>query len=168
MQEKKPVDHGTLMRDTSARVKDPARMIPEYIIVMVQVNGHRSPALIDTGVLADFISPKIVDQINTKCEQLEQPLTVHMAPQGSEVKVRFAAPVNFKYAPTQEQRRVDAMNLDEHDMVLGTPFLYQYQVLVEYHPTRIWIESPKSLLIKDMHTSELAAMAIRLETDRIE
>ena len=61
------------------------------------------------------------------------------------------------------------MNLDEHGMVLGTPFLYQYQVLVEYHPTRIWIESPsKSLLIKDMHASELAAMAIQLETDQIE
>ena len=94
MQEKKPVDHGTLMRDTSARVKDPARMIPEYIIVMVQVNGHRSPALIDMGVLADFISPKIVDQINAKCEQLEQSLTVHMVSQGSEVKVRFAALVS--------------------------------------------------------------------------
>ena len=85
---KKPVDHGTLMRDTSARMRDPARMIPEPIIVTVQVNGHLCRALIDTGVLADFISPKLVDQLDIKCGQLEQPLTVHMASQGSKVRFR--------------------------------------------------------------------------------
>lgn len=166
-QKKKAIDQGALLRDTSARVKDPARMIPEPIVVMVQVNGKPCRALIDTGALADFISPKLVDQLKIECEELEQPLTVHMASQGSKVKVKYAALVHFKYASIRESRKFDVMNLDEHDMVLGTPFLYQHQVLVGFNPTRIWIESPKALPIKGMHTSELAARSAQFEADQI-
>lgn len=120
-------------------------------------------------MLTDFISPKLVDQLNIKCEVLDQLLTIHMATQGSKVKVKLATLVNFKYASIKEKRHFDVMNPDEHDMVLGTPFLYQHQVMVGFNPTRIWIKSPKSLPIQGMHTSELAAMmSVQIEANVIE
>ena len=35
-------------------------------------------------------------------------------------------------------------NLDNYDVILGTPFLYQHQVLVGFNPTRVVIGSAES------------------------
>lgn len=35
--------------------------------------------------------------------------------------------VRFKYEDIEEDRRFDVMNIDGYDMILGTPFLYEWR-----------------------------------------
>lgn len=57
------VDQGVLMRDSASRVRDPDRIVPEPLVIAVQINGHVCRALLDTGALADFINARLADQL---------------------------------------------------------------------------------------------------------
>jgi predicted aspartyl protease len=59
------------------------RSIPKLIVFVMSVNGHPVPALVDTGSLADFMSTTLADQLKVEKGQLEKPLLVQLAVQGS-------------------------------------------------------------------------------------
>jgi hypothetical protein len=129
----------------TAVTRDFRRLIPKPIVVVVHINRCPARALIDTGSLADFMSSTLADQLKIKWITLEKPLTIQLAVQGSGSKVNFGAKAVMSYQHIKEDRFFDIINLQDYDLILGTPFLFQHQVLVGLNPPHIIIGSDKAL-----------------------
>lgn len=153
---------------TATVPKDPSRIVPNYITIVVHVNGEPARALIDTGSLCDFISSSFADQLKVKKEELATPLTVQLAALGSRTKVNYRTTVDFKYQGIKETRSFDIMNLPNHDLILGTPFLYQHRVMVGFNETRIVIGSNTALPIKGAAVRTLASRSAMLRELNLE
>ncbi len=91
----------SLQRNASAP-KDKGRAVPKPVVISVKINGHPVRALLDTGSLGDFMSINLADQLKVKREELEVPLTLQLAVQGSRSKVNTRAQTRFEYQEIDE------------------------------------------------------------------
>lgn len=76
------------------------------------------------------MSLTLAEQLRVKRLPLEKPLTIQLAVQGLRSKVNFGMKVRFQYQGVDYDRYFDVINLQHYDLILGTPLLYQHQVLV--------------------------------------
>ena len=137
------MEGATSIEKTSMRVKDQSRKVPEPVVVIATLNGHQVRVLIDTGSMADFISTTVVEQLKLRKEVYTKPLSVQLAVHGSRSKVNCGTTVRFKYQSIDCERRFDIVNLDNYDVILGTPFLYQHKVAIGLNPPCVVIGSNK-------------------------
>ena len=145
---------------TSLQVKDRARRLPEPIVVQAKINGHNVQALLDTGSMADFISTTVVDQLKLPKETYQKPLTVQLVVHRSRSKINCGTSVRFQYQTIDCERRFDIANLDNYDMILGTPFMYQHQVAIGFNPSRVIVGLNEPLEMKGPEvTSIISAVA---------
>ena len=56
--------------------------------------------------------------------ELEKPLPVQLAVQGSRTKVTMGCNMLLEYQNIKEEHHFDISNLENYDLILGTPFLY--------------------------------------------
>ena len=133
---------------TMMRLKDKSRRLPEPIIVTVKVNGQTIRALLDTRFMADFISTTGVEQLKLPKEIYEKLLAVQLAVHGSRSKINCGTTVRFQYQTIDCDWRFDVANLDNYDAILGTPFLYQHQVVIAFNPSRVVVGSSEPMEMK--------------------
>ncbi|CAL1706346.1 unnamed protein product [Somion occarium] len=79
------------------------RVIPEPIVIVVNINGHPACALLDSGSLSDFMSSKLTHQLGVKTFELEKPLPMHLAVQGSHAKINVGCKAHLAYQSVDEQ-----------------------------------------------------------------
>ena len=135
--------------------RDFKHTIPKPIVIVAHVNGQPAQALIDTGSLADFMSLTLVEQLQLECVMLEKLLTIKLAIQGSQLKVNFGVKVHFQYQGMDYTCYFNVINLQSYDMILGTPFLYQHQVMVGLNSPRVVLGSKVPLEMKGTQVSML-------------
>jgi hypothetical protein len=132
------------LQRNAAHIKGGHRVLPKPLVVKVMVNGHPARALLDSGSLGDFISSTLADQLGVKRKQLDTPLSLQLAVQGSRSKVNSVATVRLEYQTINEDRTLDIININSYDLILGTPWLFQHQVCVGFNPARVVIGSDES------------------------
>ena len=144
---------------TAGQVKgrDSDWVIPKLTIVSVQLNGQPCQALLDSGSLSDFVSTTLVDQLRLRMDVLKSLLNLQPAVSGSHSKVKATVTARVDYQDIHGDRTFDVINLDSYDMILGTPFLYQHQVLLGFNPAQVTVRSNVSLPIR-------GAQAIMIES----
>ncbi len=147
----------------AASVKDFKQLIPDSIVVVVNVNGQPARALIDSGSMADFLSTKIAHQLGLEIFELQKQLPVHLAVQGSRAKISCGAKVELGYQSIKEICYFDIVNLLNYDMVLGTPFLFQHR-----NPTSVVIGSLTALPIAGKQVRVLESCAADILHDELE
>lgn len=129
----------------TVRVKDLSRKVPNTLIVQAELEGQSVRVLLDSGSQADLVSSTIVDQLRlTKCA-LTKPLQLQMAMSGSSGMFHYNVRAKLKYQTFDEYRDFDVGNLDNYDMILGTPFLFQHSVRLSFNPNGVYIRSDATL-----------------------
>jgi len=152
----------------AAVTKDVTRTIPKPVVVIVHANEQPARALVDTGSLADFMSLNLAEQLKVKRIWLEKPLPIQLAVQGSRSKVNFGVSVRFQYQGTDYQRYFDVINLQNYDIILGTPFLYQHQALVGLNSSRLVLGSKEPKEMKGPQVSVLESRATEVYEENLE
>ncbi|KAJ3475739.1 hypothetical protein NLI96_g11638 [Meripilus lineatus] len=155
------------LQRTAAVTRDLRRLIPEPIVVVVDVNGEPARALMDSGSLADFISAKFVRQLKVKTFDLEKPLPVQLAVQGSRTKITTGCMIQLKYQDINEGRYLDVSNLENYDIILGTPFLFQHRVSIGFNPTSVLVDSVEPLPIEGKRVRVLESRVADMFDDRV-
>jgi len=150
--------YSTIQRN-AAITRNFTRTIPRPVVVTVHIEGQPARALIDTGSLADFMSLTLAEQLHVKRLPLEKPLTIQLAVQGLRSKVNFGTKVRFQYQGADYDRYFDVINLQSYDLILGTPFLFQHQVLVGLNSPRVILGSKTPLVMKGPQVSVLESRA---------
>ena len=143
-------------------------MIPKPVVVVVEVNGHPARALIDTGSLADFMSATLAEQLDVTRIKLAKPLTVQLAVQGSRSKVNYGTKVLLQSQEISSERYFDIINLQNYNLILGTPFLFQHQVMVGLNESRVVIGSHDPLPIKGTQVQILESRAAEVLGEHID
>ena len=156
------------LQRNAAQVKGNQRVLPKPIVVRVTVNGHPARALLDSGSLGDFMSSTLADQLGVAKESLSTPLALQLAVQGSRSKVNYATTAQFQYQDINEKRTFDIINLNNYDLILGTPFMHQHQVCVGFNPARIVVGSDESLPLKMGNDTKLMVNTVSIEDQRVE
>jgi hypothetical protein len=136
------------LQRNSTQIKGNSRILPKPIVVKIEINDHPVRALLDSGSLGDFISSTLVDQLSVTRETLASPLSLHLAVQGSRSKVNSRATVRLKYQEIDESRTFDVINLNNYDVILGTPWMYQHKICLGFNPARIVIGSENAIPLK--------------------
>jgi hypothetical protein len=156
------------LQRNAAQIKGNQRILPKPIVVKVHVNGHPARALLDSGSLGDFISSTMADQLSVNRELLSSPLSLQLAVQGSRSKVNARAKVNLQYQTINETRTLDIININNYDLILGTPWLYQHQVCIGFNPARVVVGSDSAQPLKSGADTKLMAAGISPEEQQIE
>ncbi|KAH9925957.1 uncharacterized protein B0H18DRAFT_876731, partial [Fomitopsis serialis] len=119
-------DSAEYLQRNASETKAMNRLMPEPAVVVVNIDGNPVRALIDSGSMSDFVSTKLAHQLRLKTYELEKPLPVQMAVQGSRAKVNLGCVAKLEYQNISETRYFDVMNVLNYDLILGTPFMYQH------------------------------------------
>ncbi|KIM76140.1 hypothetical protein PILCRDRAFT_798107 [Piloderma croceum F 1598] len=118
---------------------------------------------------ADHVCPKpVVVVLKVKLEVLDKPLPLQLAVSGSRGKVKVRTNVRFEYQKINETRTFDIINVDSYDLILGTPFLFQHQILLGFNPSQVNVRSTESLPIRGTQVLVLESRATEVVTDHIE
>ena len=64
----------------------------------------------------------------------------------------------FTYQNIRELQRFDVINLENHDIILGTPFLWQHKVILGFNPARIVIGSNVTLPLEGEGIAKISSM----------
>ncbi|OJT02036.1 Retrovirus-related Pol polyprotein from transposon 17.6 [Trametes pubescens] len=150
------------------RPKDFTRTAPLPVVVTVQINGRPARALLDTGCMADFISTTLVDQLKLPTEVLEKQLPVQLAVQGSRSKISRCATVDFAYQDISSRRRFDVVNLENYDIILGTPFMFQHKVALALNPARVVIGCSEPAVMEGEDVAVILSAAAELLEDKLD
>ena len=67
--------------------------------------------------------------------------------QGSRSKINALVNVQLTYQGIDEMRQLDVANLNDYNIILGTPWIYQHQVCISLNPAHILIGSDNTLPI---------------------
>lgn len=135
------------MQQNAARAKMDERLLPRPVIIKISIDNQPARALIDSGSLGDFISSTLVDQLKLKRMLLDTAVGLQLAVQGSRSKINSTVNAWLTYQNIEETQQFDIVNLNDYDVILGTPFMYQHQVCIGLNPARIVIGSDKSVPI---------------------
>ena len=127
----------------TAQVKSSERLLPKPIIIKVSIDSHPARALVDLGSLGDFVSSTLVDQLKLKHTLLDKAVGLQLAVQGSRSRINSVVSMRLTYQNIDEAHHFDVVNLNEYDVILGTPWMYQHQVCIGLNPARIVIGSNK-------------------------
>jgi len=68
--------------------------------------------------------------------------------------------VNLQYQTIDEQWQFDIMNLDGYDLILGTPFMFQHQILLGFNPSQVAMKSMVSLPLKGDQVTTLSSLSM--------
>ncbi|KAF8752463.1 hypothetical protein RHS01_07674 [Rhizoctonia solani] len=127
------------------KVKDHTRKVPNTLIVEAKLEGESVRVLLDSGCQTDMVSTTIVDQLRLPKVKLTKPLQVQLAMAGSRGTLHYGVKARIEYQGIDEYRDFDVGNLDNYDLILGTPFLFQHSVRLSFNPYGVYIGSTKSL-----------------------
>ena len=154
------------LQKMTAVPKDFTHVIPKPLVVVVKVNGHPARALLDSGSLGDFMSTTLADQLKVKRIELEKPISLQLAVQGSRSKVNCGANVNFEYQNIKEERYFDIANISSYDLILGTPWIFQHGVWLGLNPARVVVGNAIAQPIRGDGVAKISARAVDvLETE---
>jgi len=156
-----------LQRNTDVP-KDRTHVLPKPVVVTVRIDGQPMQALFDSGSLGGFMSSNLADQLKVKREELENPMVLQLAVQGSRLKVNTQAKVKLEYQSISEDRHFDIIDINSYDLILGTPFMYQHQVCIGFNPAWVVIGSDVSWPIKQGPDTKFMFMSIPEQSDDIE
>ena len=157
-----------VLQRNAAVTKDPSRIVPNPVTVVVNIDGSPARALIDTGSLCDFMSSTLADQLRLKREELKTALVVQLAVLGSRSKVNYKVNAQFEYQGINERRAFDIINLSSYDLILGTPFLFQHKVMIGLNDTRIIIGSNIAMPIRGASVTSLSSRTAQLRAENLE
>jgi Reverse transcriptase (RNA-dependent DNA polymerase)/Retroviral aspartyl protease len=156
------------LQRNAAVPKDFTCLVPKPIVIVVQINGHPARALLDSGSLGDFMSTSLADQLKVTKTELEKPLPLQLAVQGSRSKVNWGTTVNFKYQSINEERRFDIANLSNYDLILGTPWLFAHRMTLGLNPARIIVGSNPSLPLEGDAVTKIASHTLEIAEEEIQ
>ena len=113
------------------------------------------------------MSSTLAEQLGVARMELVKPLTIQLAVQGSRSKVNYGTKAHLEYRSISTERYFDIANLQNYDLILGTPFLFQNQVMVGLNDTSVVIGSVTPVPIQGPQVQVLESQSADLLEEHI-
>jgi hypothetical protein len=94
------------------------------INVLIDIGGIEADVLIDSGSTTNMMAPNFARIASTRAVELQIQMGLRLAVKGSGSKLNYGAWAQVTMDHIKVDEYFDIVNLDRHDVVLGTPFLW--------------------------------------------
>ncbi|KAK0211841.1 hypothetical protein IW262DRAFT_1233706, partial [Armillaria fumosa] len=96
------------------------------------VNGIMALTLWDRGSTSTAMSPHFTDVSQALVFNLVEPVTLQLGTVGSRSKINFGMVAELDMAGLIFKDYVDVVNIDRYDLLIGTPFMHQHGVVLDF------------------------------------
>ena len=100
------------------------RALQRTIRVFIRIGGIEANVLLDSCSTTDMISPEFAQVAGLAKIELEERMGLRLAVKGSSSKLNYGTWADVECGPIKERRYFDIVNLDDCDVILGTPFMW--------------------------------------------
>jgi hypothetical protein len=113
--------------------KQPRRILAKQqsVVCWLTINGHLARCLVDSGSTTEMMSPQFAAVYQLPIFALTEPMGLQLAVSGSRSTISNGINANIRFDSTTENRYFDIVNSDRFDIVLGTPFLHDHNLLID-------------------------------------
>jgi hypothetical protein len=98
----------------------------------MRINGQKAHVLLDGGSTLDMISANFATLHKLDMFQLKKPVKLQMATTGSRSVINYGVNAELLIGRFKQNRYFDVVNLDRYHVILGTPFLKEHGVMLNY------------------------------------
>ncbi|EPT01769.1 hypothetical protein FOMPIDRAFT_1106552, partial [Fomitopsis schrenkii] len=98
----------------------------------VTINGLAALVLLDSGSTTDSLSPDFARVARVPLVELENPAVLQLGCVGSRSRISHGTTVPVMWGSFSREVYFDVVNLDRYDAVLGTPFMRQFGVCLDF------------------------------------
>ena len=133
----------------------------------MEINRHSVRALVNSGLLGDFMSTSLADQLKVEHQNLKTPLQLQLAVQGSRSNINAQPKCQLKYQGINEEQTFDITNISSYNLILGTPWMCQHQVCIRLNLARVIIGNNLAQPIRNGMDTQLVAHPISVDDDRM-
>jgi hypothetical protein len=118
--------------------------------------------LLDSRSQADLVSSMLVDQLKLPKTALAKPLQLQLVVTGSRGMLRYKAVGRFQYQNEDEQHDFDVANINNYDIILGMPFLFQHSMQLSFNTDSVVIGSARALPMEGSNIIMVGSVAADL------
>lgn len=126
--------------DTAKAVEQPNRRPLRHhpLTLLVKVNGVEAYTLLDSGSNTDAISQEFLAAARIPTFDLANPMALQLGVKSSRAQITRGARVSLDGAGLKTANHyVDIVNIDKYDMILGTPALAEFGIVLDVEHRRI-------------------------------
>ena len=105
---------------------------PGVIEGYIRIGEIRAHVLLDCGSTLDMISANYAASSKLDMFQLKKPVKLQMATTGSKSTINFGTRAEIRIGEFSQKRYFDVVNLDRYNAILGTPFLKDNEVMLNF------------------------------------
>ena len=122
----------------------------DHIMVKIQLHGDRElvtiNAMIDSGVTEDFIDREVCNKHGIKMIKAENPRGIHLADGKPSAMgpVTYMTKVPMDISSHWELATCHVANLQNHEVILGMPWLREHNPTIDWNDKRITFNSKRS------------------------
>jgi hypothetical protein len=133
-----PITTPVVFRHRATRKANPGEQPQRGMLGRPTLNGYikvfnvKAHVLIDTGCTTDMISPAFLAVINQVPFELDEPVGLLLATTGSKSKINYGYNARLQLGKFQASHYLDVANLDQYDLILGTPFLRTNKAIISF------------------------------------
>ena len=128
--------------------------LQKTINVFIDIGGVRADVLIDCGSTTDMMTPQFARVARTESVELEVQMGLRLAVRGSHSKLNFGAWADVTLGHIKTNNYFDVVNLDRHDVVLGTPFLWTHKIYLGFEGTGVLLQNWKRIDVASVVSEE--------------
>jgi hypothetical protein len=136
-------DENTLLklRKSSKILERPIRLRKETqtFVIMVEVNGQKAIALLDSRCTTDAVTPELTRIIGLKIYELKEQVPLQLGTRGSQSKINYGTKACLKYGPIEACQYLDIVNIDRYNVTLGTIFMRKHGIVLDFKRNQVQI-----------------------------
>jgi hypothetical protein len=99
--------------------------------------------MFDSGSGTNMITPDFARAMGLRPIQLDKPVGLQMALIGSQGRINYGITVPVEVGPIIRPVYFDIANIERYDVILGTPFLKQHRVALDFTKNEVVIGSQR-------------------------
>lgn len=122
--------------------KQPVRGKRDALVLAVElvIAGMKCYTLLDSGSTTNAISPDVAVMSKTPLVELDEPMTLQLGTVGSKSTINYGTHATATMGNSSFESYYDVANIDYYDAILGTPFLLQHKVILDFGKRAIEID----------------------------
>ena len=141
--------------------RDPAQSA--VLSAMIEIAGHTAYTMFDSGSTTSAVTPEYSHIARTPKVVLEDQVVLQLGCSGSRSKINFGTHAPVSFGPLKGvETYLDIVNLDRYDCVLGTPFMNEHGMMLDFKTREIVIQDHR--IAAFTHEEDVAFCANRRRT----
>ena len=114
-----------------------SRKETQTFVIMMEINGQKAVALLDSGCTTDAVTPELTRIIGLKIYELKEQVLLQLGTRGSQSKINYGTKACLKYGPIEACQYLDIVNIDRYDVTLGTVFMRKHGIMLDFKRNQV-------------------------------